>query len=367
MRSLSLQADARPWTVYTVRFCTSPRRGASPPAGAGATLLLLTPAGDALLRRVPRLADPGAEAAEAAAVCVAGGGCGDAVVGAAAAAAARAPPPPRERFAPGAIDEFSFAAPDVGPLAAIVLAPDDGEWACDEVSVARAAAPAEPARFVLRTPATASSAAAAPAVPRDAVVVGAGEGAAVLTRAEAAALRAAGLEDYASLKDRSLAAAAALVAGGTLAATLVVGPVAAAPFAAGGVGGLAYGAALHLGVDAVGGAASPLSRLRGSNPARGAALLAVAVGGVALAAAHLGSGGSGGDAAVATAATAPARLALLKELLAAALGFSMYKLGLVATVAAADAGGRADDRGGEPVGAPSAGCGDSGDESAGEP
>ena len=168
----------------------------------------------------------------------------------------------------------------------------------------------------------------------------------MLTRAEAAALREAGLADYAHLKDTTLLTAAALVALGSAAAAAIGGPSIASPFAAGGAAGLVYGLALHRGVDAVGGAASPLARaFDAGGVARGAALLALAVGGAALLVTHAGGGG-GGDgadgvaAALALSARGAARVAVLRELLAAAAGFSMYKVGLVATVAASEARGK---------------------------
>jgi hypothetical protein len=33
------------------------------------------------------------------------------------------------------VDEVSFVAPELGPLAAIMLAPEGGSWKCDEVDV----------------------------------------------------------------------------------------------------------------------------------------------------------------------------------------------------------------------------------------
>ncbi len=35
----------------------------------------------------------------------------------------------------GSVDEVSFMAPELGPLAAIMIAPDGGSWVCDEVDV----------------------------------------------------------------------------------------------------------------------------------------------------------------------------------------------------------------------------------------
>lgn len=35
----------------------------------------------------------------------------------------------------GSVDEVSFMAPELGPLAAIMVAPEGGSWMCDEVDV----------------------------------------------------------------------------------------------------------------------------------------------------------------------------------------------------------------------------------------
>ncbi len=35
----------------------------------------------------------------------------------------------------GAIDEVSFGAPELGPLAALIVGPEQGRWLCEEVDV----------------------------------------------------------------------------------------------------------------------------------------------------------------------------------------------------------------------------------------
>lgn len=35
----------------------------------------------------------------------------------------------------GSVDEISFVAPELGPLAGIMVAPEGGSWVCDEVDV----------------------------------------------------------------------------------------------------------------------------------------------------------------------------------------------------------------------------------------
>ncbi len=44
-------------------------------------------------------------------------------------------PPIKARFQEGSVDEVSFLAPELGPLAAILVAPESGTWSLDEVHV----------------------------------------------------------------------------------------------------------------------------------------------------------------------------------------------------------------------------------------
>ena len=140
-------------------------------------LCLIAESGDAVVRRVSRVADPQADADDAAEACAAAGAACDAggfeAVAALEKAAARsseseesegegsgsnaAPLPLRTtRFQRGCVDEVSFAAPDLqSPLAAVVVSPQGGfggssTWRVDEVSVATTSQkPGEPAaRFV---------------------------------------------------------------------------------------------------------------------------------------------------------------------------------------------------------------------------
>jgi len=289
------------------------------------------------------------------------------------------------RFQRGAVDEVSFAGPALRALASLAACPEAGTWQVEEATVTAAPVPPKtaggaaappspstpptpPTRFLLGAARAGDPAAAslAPPVPPGTVIVGSGDAAAALTPAQAAALREVGLAEYGGLKGRALAATAALVGGGALFLLAAAGPGGGgqdglgplAAWAGGGAAGLAYGWALQAGVDSVGGgggggggparggappalqpAPSLPARLLGSPPAR---IALVAGLGLAALGATTGGGGGGGSASVvgvaASATTTPAP-ALLRQLLTAAAGFSMYKVGLVATVAAADARG----------------------------
>jgi hypothetical protein len=45
------------------------------------------------------------------------------------------PPPPHPPLQEGAVDEVSFCAPELGPLAALLVGPEAGRWVCEEVDV----------------------------------------------------------------------------------------------------------------------------------------------------------------------------------------------------------------------------------------
>jgi hypothetical protein len=343
-------ANTNNLTVYTLRLTTSAARnaGATDPSAAVQVLLLATD-GRAVLRRVPPVYDPQDAERQARHICsvVAGGGGGGAEgVGAdcsrflaeeegeqkggsdddgkattkrpASAATSPAPPPRpapagpvRPRFQPGAVDEVSFLAPDLGhPLAALIVAPESGTWMLDEATVSSSRT-GRSDRFVCRSllgsgaPGAAraaerrrggggggggpSSSSKGPAyltpVAAGAVVVGEGSAARALTRAEAEALHEEGMDGYSRLRGRVTAATAVLAATGSFIAGLVGGVDAAAPFALGGLAGLGYWALLQLGVAA-------------ALPPEGAALEAAAVGGG-------GGGGEGGSEAATARSASP--------------------------------------------------------------
>jgi hypothetical protein len=302
-------------TVYTLRLTTASARnaGASDPNSA-VQVLLVGRDGRALLRRVEPHYDPSDAERQARHICDAlagrgslsgggegvgadcsmflgGGGQGEegARVGEAAAAGTAAaassspprPPPPgpvRARFQPGAVDEVSFLAPDLGhPLAALIVAPEQGTWRLDEATVHSSRA-GKGDRFVCRSLLGSGAPGAARAAGRradggrggssssssfsstgpayltpvaaGAVVVGEGSAARAVTRAEAEALYSQGMGSYDRLRGTVAKATAVLAAAGTVAAGAVGGVDAAVPVALGGVAGLGYWGLLQVGVEA---------------------------------------------------------------------------------------------------------------------
>eukprot|EP00882_Tetradesmus_deserticola_P003891 GHRQ01004115.1.p1 GENE.GHRQ01004115.1~~GHRQ01004115.1.p1 ORF type:complete len:298 (+),score=112.83 GHRQ01004115.1:1388-2281(+) len=169
-------------------------------------------------------------------------------------------PVPKLRFQEGSVDEVSFVAPELGDLAAVMVAPERGSWMCDEVDVSSSRT-SHTDRFVCRTRLggrKGEPAAYLVPVPPNAVVYGSGEAARVLTKEQAALVQAMGLADYSALKSRLLGTTALLTLGGSGVAAVASGMDAAVPFALGGMAGLLYQLLLQLGVDAaVATAASP--------------------------------------------------------------------------------------------------------------
>ena len=81
----------------------------------------------------------------------------------------------------------SSAGPELGPLASLMVAPEEGSWRVDEVTVSSSRSRLTD-RFLCRDPLGSSGQSMgflAP-VPQDAVVYGSGESAVVLTRVRAA-------------------------------------------------------------------------------------------------------------------------------------------------------------------------------------
>ena len=255
-----------------------------------------------------------------------------------------------------------------------MVAPEGGSWVLDEVNVSSSRTN-HMDRFVCRRRLggrRGEPAAYLTPVPPGAVVYGSGDAARILTREQAAALRGAGLDEYADLKSRLLLATALLAGSGSCAAALAGGPAAAVPFAIGGAAGLLYQLLLQVGADAA--VASAAAAARGGGPGAGVApegggngaggwggalgsgpvrfgLLAVAAIAAASALVHppaplttaAGAGaGAGGAAAVADATAAAAALAPREaaaafavpaaepwQLGCAVLGFAMYKVAIL--------------------------------------
>ncbi len=66
-----------------------------------------------------------------------------------AAPAAQHAPRLTRRFQLGSVDEVCFLAPDLGPLAGVLVGPEAGGWGCEEVMVASSRSGAAE-RFVCR-------------------------------------------------------------------------------------------------------------------------------------------------------------------------------------------------------------------------
>ena len=239
---------------------TAVRRGSAlTDLNAGILVCLVGEDGSSVLRRVAPLVDPQAEADEVMRICTGddgappGANCSFALDAAARRASSLSSQPLIRRFQEGSIDEISFLGPEVGPLSAVIVAPECGTWRCDELDVSSSRSGAT-SRFVCRDDVGdrgEHAAAYLRPVPPGGVVYGSGDSSVVLTKEQASQLREWSLQQYSEMKSTLLGATAALVALGTGATLVVSGADLALPFAFGGVSSLAYQYLLQRRVDGV--------------------------------------------------------------------------------------------------------------------
>ncbi|KAL4427631.1 hypothetical protein ABPG75_001720 [Micractinium tetrahymenae] len=326
----------RPDTVYTVRLSTAMQRGAalSDPA-AGVLLCLVAGDGTALVHRVPRVNDPEITEQEVRNICSSideeGAGANCAVALHAAAKQRMSGVGPRLRFQEGAVDEVSFCAPELGPLAALIVGPEQGRWACEEVDVSSSRT-GHTDRFVCREALGEGGAEAAAylrPVPPGAVVYGSGDAAVVVSKAQAAQLYRLNMAQYRQLKAQLVAATAVLVGLGSGLAYAAGGRDLALPFALGGASGVLYQYMLQAAVDGVGSGAAGYEdsgagglRLALGNPA---VRVALAAGALLGALALLPLLGGDGDQ---TAGSAPS-VFRVQQIAASLVGFLCYKAAVV--------------------------------------
>ncbi|KAL6746417.1 hypothetical protein V8C86DRAFT_1524294 [Haematococcus lacustris] len=177
----------------------------------------------------------------------------------------------RRRFETGAVDEVSFLAPDLGPLAALLVGPESGSWALQELQVAASPSGLN-ARFVcqrLLGSEAGQGAAYLTPVPAGAVVYGSGGSARTLSQAQASSLRAASLSAYQQLKAQLLTATALLALAGAALSGLLAGRDAALPFALGGLAGCVYQWLLQQGVEGLVGGGDTFVVSRGGGGTEG--------------------------------------------------------------------------------------------------
>ncbi|KAK9844120.1 hypothetical protein WJX81_005003 [Elliptochloris bilobata] len=319
-----------PSTVYTLRFSTGFARGSGlAQPHSGVQVCLVGEDGSAVLRRLEPVFDPVAMEREVAAICAqadAGAGVDRKSMLRASTRSRVTGSGAKPRFQQGGVDEVSFLAAELGPLASLLLAPEEGVWGVDEVTLSSSRT-GHTDRFVCKESLGSRGAAFLSPVPAGAVVYGSGEEAVVLTREQAALLHELGMIDYMSLKDRLLAATTALVIAGTCLAYSVGDWEAAAPFLAGGCGGLLYQFSLQAGVDLVPsphemvlppGPLGLARRLAGSSSFRIGALASLAL---------LGAWVAQSTGAVQD--LEAHKFGEARQVLTGVLGFMMYKLALV--------------------------------------
>jgi len=165
----------------------------------------------------------------------------------------RAKSQPKLRFQQGCVDEVAFLAPELGPLAGIMVGTESGTWTLDEVHV-YSSRTTHMDRFVCRRTlgvTKGNGASWLTPVPAGSVIYGSGESAVVLSKEQAAALRDMSLSEYSSMKQRLLMTTLLLTISGSGVAALAAGLDAAAPFALGGLVGVVYQWMLQQGVDSL--------------------------------------------------------------------------------------------------------------------
>lgn len=241
-----------PQTVYTVRISTGSTRGSAMTEGrAGVWLCLINRDGAAFLHRATPLSDPEVIEHELIEICQsankeAGANCKNLSLHRGKAAI-------KQRFQTGSVDEVCFLGPELGPLAGLMVGPEQGGWQVDEITVVSSRT-GHVDRFLCRQRLgyrADKQAEYLTPVPSESVVYGSGETAVVLSKDQAAALHAMGMMGYRELKGRLMSTTAFLVACGSLIAFSAGGAEAAYPFAVGGSAALGYQWLLQQSVDSI--------------------------------------------------------------------------------------------------------------------
>eukprot|EP00197_Chlamydomonas_leiostraca_P012179 CAMPEP_0202865592 /NCGR_PEP_ID=MMETSP1391-20130828/6246_1 /ASSEMBLY_ACC=CAM_ASM_000867 /TAXON_ID=1034604 /ORGANISM="Chlamydomonas leiostraca, Strain SAG 11-49" /LENGTH=472 /DNA_ID=CAMNT_0049545451 /DNA_START=150 /DNA_END=1569 /DNA_ORIENTATION=+ len=260
----------KPLTVYSVRFTTSNGRGSSiSDPNSGVNVCLIGQDGQAVMHRVSPVHDP-VDAVnfvhelcqivdgDIGADCKSAEAAHQALVSPPAQQTAsgyvlppRPPPAPRPRFVDGHVDEVCFCAPELGPLAGILVGTESGSWGLEEIHVSSSRSN-HIERFVCgRTLGSQPGAGAVflTPVPPGSVVYGTGDQAVVLTKEAASAIHTMSMSEYDNMKHRLLSTTTLLTISGTAVAGIGAGMDAALPFALGGMAGIAYQWLLQQGVD----------------------------------------------------------------------------------------------------------------------
>jgi len=266
-RTADEEHPPRDLTAYSIRLHTGHGRGAalSEPL-SGVNVCLMGPDGFAIQHRISPVNDPLATASyfdnlcqvvddSVGADCRAANkariskGWGGRAKTSKVAAKAQAPAP-QPRFLQGRVDEVMFLAPELGPLAGVLVGIEQGTWMLDEMTVSSSRTQ-HVDRFVCRR------------------LLGGqpGLGAAFLTPVPLKRIKrdatkkdqtaTVSVEEDEGRKKQALYNTAVLTAGGSLVAGLVAGLHGALSFFLGGTAGLVYHWLLQQGVDAEGAEKNP--------------------------------------------------------------------------------------------------------------
>lgn len=319
-------------TVYTIRMCTGSARGSGmTEQRAGVWLGLVGQDGSSYLHRAVPLSDPDVIEQELIQICQmanreTGANCKNVSLH-------RGKTVIKERFQTGSIDEVCFLGPELGPLAGLMIGPEQGGWQVDEITVVSSRT-GHVDRFLCRQRLgyrADKNAEYLMPVPSESVVYGSGETAVVLSKDQAAALHAMGMMGYSELKSRLMSTTAFLVATGSLIAFSSGGSQAAYPFAVGGSAALGYQWLLQQSVDSIPSKlprrtlvkrvpiADTIQRITGNPSLRFGFLTAMALTGI-WAIQHWSPDSS---------STATTQVAEVRQMMTGLLGFMMWKLAVV--------------------------------------
>lgn len=244
-------------TVFTVRLTTSSERNSqlTSPYG-GIWMCLIGKDGSSYLRRFSPVVDSQDLQREFESICEVddwegmGANCATSQLPSAPQRASME----KRRFVEGSIDEESFVGPELGPLAAVIIGPEEGTWRLHEMNVSSSRS-GHTDRFICRERMGDSvpdrSAVFLTPVPENAVVYGSGESAVIMTKEEAQKIYQLGIQDYSEMKSQLLLTNFVLVCSGSSVAALIGGTEACVPFAAGGALGILYQQSLQNAADSL--------------------------------------------------------------------------------------------------------------------
>jgi len=277
-------------TVYTVRLTTTADRNAThSDTSSGVLVALVGENQDAFMKFIPTSADLASDTSSTEAMLreMCANGSDDVPEGADCTLIMGAETPTasnysKHRFLSGTTTEVSFVAPNLGPLAGVLVGPQSGTWAVSEVVVSSSADNgAMSSKFLSKERRIMGddpmcSAQYLVRVPLGSILYGEGPDAKILSASDAMQMASKNMTWYEEMKKKLLLYTAAVGVVGTGLAYGSLGAAAATAFASGSAMSLAYQVGLQRKVDNIGDARDGLrlSLVSGALPFLGVSALA---------------------------------------------------------------------------------------------